>query len=53
MIDVYQLGYITTNKVSRWLNEQCGFKLNEMETTLVLTRYDKDGDYKISRDEFE
>jgi Ca2+-binding EF-hand superfamily protein len=53
MIDSYNLGYITTNNLSRWLNEECGFKLNEMETTLVLTRYDKDGDYKISRDEFE
>jgi Ca2+-binding EF-hand superfamily protein len=53
MIDCYKLGYITTNNLSRWLNEECGFKLNEMETTLVLTRYDKDGDYKISMNEFE
>lgn len=39
--------------MGRWLNEECGFKLNEMETTLILSRYDKNGNYKISKDEFE
>lgn len=51
-IDKYQLGYITLRNLQNWLTETVHFKLNETESRLVLARYDRDGDYKISKFEF-
>lgn len=51
-IDEYNLGYISTNMLSKYMSMKCGYKINENEVPLILSRYDKDGDYKISYDEF-
>ena len=34
------------------MSTKCGYKINEGEVALILNRYDKDGDYRISFDEF-
>lgn len=34
------------------MKENVGFNLNELEADLVLSRYDKDQDYKIRKEEF-
>ena len=46
------MGYLSTNMLSRYLSVKCGYKLNETEVPLILARYDKDGDYRISKEEF-
>ncbi len=51
-IDEYNLGYISTNMLSRYFQNKCGYKLNENEYALILNKYDKDGDYRISYEEF-
>lgn len=34
------------------MKNNLGFNLNELETELVLARYDKDQDFKIKKEEF-
>lgn len=51
-IDEFRFGYISTNTLTRYLKQNCAYKINEAENQLILSRYDKDGDYKISLDEF-
>lgn len=46
------MGYISTNTLSRYMLNNCAYKINEAEITYILSRYDKDGDYKISYEEF-
>ena len=48
-IDKYNLGYFTLRNLQNWLEDTVHFKLNETESKLVLARYDRDGDYKLSR----
>lgn len=51
-IDDMALGYISSHMLVKFLREQCGYKLQNKEVDLVLARYDKDHDYRISREEF-
>jgi hypothetical protein len=34
------------------MKEALGFNLNEFENKIILARYDKDQDYRISKEEF-
>jgi len=34
------------------LKDSLGFNLNEFENKILLSRYDKDQDYRISKEEF-
>ena len=52
MIDEYQLEYISSRVLRNWLSQQCGCKLSDDDLALVLSRYDKDGDYRMSKYEF-
>jgi len=52
MIDKLQIGYITLRTFQNWLKDALGFHLNEFENKIVLSRYDKDQDYRISKEEF-
>lgn len=38
--------------MSKYLREECGYCLHEDEQKLLLARYDKGKDFRISRDEF-
>jgi len=51
-IDEFKLGYISSSILCKWTSENCGYKINEEEVTLILSRYDRDGDYRISKSEF-
>lgn len=51
-IDEYRLGYVSTNMLQKYLVNNCAYKINEGEISYILNRYDKDGDYRISMDEF-
>jgi len=51
-IDEFKLGYISTNIFSRWTLENLGYRLIDEEMNMILSRYDKDGDYRIKRHEF-
>jgi Ca2+-binding EF-hand superfamily protein len=46
------MGYISTNTLSRYMLNNCAYKINDAEISHILSRYDKDGDYRISFDEF-
>jgi Ca2+-binding EF-hand superfamily protein len=52
MIDQHRLGYLTTRSISEWLLESVGFKLNDSESKLLLSRYDINNDYCIHLGEF-
>jgi Ca2+-binding EF-hand superfamily protein len=51
-IDELGLGFVTLRTFQAWVANTLGFKLNDLESELVLGRYDKDGDYRIKREEF-
>lgn len=51
-IDDFRLGYISTGVFTRWISENCGYRISEDEVTYILNRYDKDGDYRIKKEEF-
>jgi Ca2+-binding EF-hand superfamily protein len=51
-IDSFNLGYISTGIFTRWVSDNCGYRVSEDEVTFILNRYDKDQDYRIKRDEF-
>lgn len=46
------MGYISTNTLKRYMLQNCAYKINEAEILHILNRYDRDGDYKISFEEF-
>lgn len=52
LVDEYTMGYISSNMLQKFLKEQCGHLIQENELKLVLGRYDRDKDYRISREEF-
>lgn len=52
MLDQYNLGYVSSRVLKNWLSEECGCKLSDDDITLFMSRHDKDGDYRIGRDEF-
>jgi hypothetical protein len=43
------MGYISSNMLQKFLKDQCGFLLQDTELKLMLSRYDRDKDYRISR----
>jgi len=47
------MGYISSNMLQKFLKDQCGFLLQDTELKLMLSRYDRDKDYRISREEFK
>ena len=51
-IDYKLNGHITIQTMSKYLKEECGYCLHEDEQKLLLARYDKAKDFRISRDEF-
>lgn len=51
-MDVYNLGYVSTNIFKMWVLDNCGYRIFDDEISLILNRYDKDGDYRIKKDEF-
>ena len=51
-IDDFKLGYVSSGVFTRWVLDHCGYRISEDEVTYILNRYDKDGDYRIKRDEF-
>jgi Ca2+-binding EF-hand superfamily protein len=51
-IDTLNAGYVSTTTMQKWLLDRCGYKLTEEEAVYVLDRFDRDGDYKISFQEF-
>lgn len=52
LIDEFKLGYISTNIFCKYILEKCGYRITDDEVTLILSRYDKDGDYRIKKNEF-
>ena len=38
--------------LKNWLSDECGCKLSDDDITLFMSRHDKDGDYRIGKDEF-
>lgn len=51
-IDQYNLHCLSTNALCKWVSEMCGYRINESEIGFLLSRYDKDGDYRINKQEF-
>ena len=52
MIDTYKMGYVSSGVFTRWISDNCGYRISEDEITYILNRYDKDTDYRIKREEF-
>lgn len=51
-VDNYKQGYINTGIFAKWISDNCGYLITEDEVTYLLDRYDKDNDYRISKEEF-
>lgn len=51
-VDEYKLGYVSTNILCKWVSQHCAYKIHDDEIALILNRYDKDNDYRISKEEF-
>jgi len=52
LIDEYKLGYLSPNMLSRYLQKQCYFKIQDKEISHLLDRYDKHYNYRIKREDF-
>jgi hypothetical protein len=52
LIDKIGLGYVTSRTLVNWLKDNVAFNVNTLENELIVSRYDKDQDYKIKKDEF-
>ena len=46
------MNYITSRSFQEWLGEVVGFKLSDIESKLIMSRYDKKGSYTINLGEF-
>lgn len=51
-IDTIGLNYISSRGFQEWLSEIVGFKLSEVESKLIMSRYDKKGSHTINLGEF-
>ena len=50
-LDPYGLGFISTYQLMRFIEDN-GYSLTEVELNILLDRYDRDRDYRISSQEF-
>ena len=51
-LDQYGLGYFSSRVLRQYMQEECGCKLSDDDITLFMMRHDKDGDYRVGKDEF-
>ena len=51
-IDKYGSGYITVRELADWLENVCGYRLQEAERDLINLRYARNTGYRITFEEF-
>jgi len=52
-IDKYGSGYITVRELADWIENVCGYRLQDVERDLINMRYARKTGYRITFDEFQ
>lgn len=51
-MDVYNMGYLSSNAFAHWVSQNCGYTIPDADLPSLSTFLDKNNDYRITKQEF-